>query len=141
MSVHLDIDLAAATPPYAQLVDQVEASIARSELPPGHRLPTVRQLARDVGLATNTVARAYRELEAAGLIEMRGRHGTFVAAHATARETGDDRLARAAARFAADVDGLGLDDRAVVDAVRRAVAATRAGQSPTRPGGSGGVTS
>ena len=52
--------------------------IDRGELLPGERLPTVRALAADAALAPNTVARAYRELEAAGYLEGRGRAGTFV---------------------------------------------------------------
>ncbi len=66
-------------PPFEQVRAQVAAEIQSGALQPAVRLPTVRKLAADLGLANNTVARAYRELELAGLIETRGRHGTFVA--------------------------------------------------------------
>jgi len=67
-----------AVPPFEQLRTQLAARVAAGELAPGYRLPTVRQLASDLGLAANTVARAYRELEADGLISTHGRRGTFV---------------------------------------------------------------
>ncbi|MGX7679450.1 GntR family transcriptional regulator [Jatrophihabitans sp. DSM 45814] len=81
-------------PPYEQIRTQYAAKIASRELTVGTRLPTVRQLAAELGLAVNTVARAYRELEVAGLIETRGRAGSVVSA------AGD--AARSAAVAAAD---------------------------------------
>jgi DNA-binding transcriptional regulator YhcF (GntR family) len=66
-------------PPFAQLRDGVRRQIERGPLLPGDRLPTVRAAAADLGLAPNTVARAYRELEAEGWLIGRGRAGTFVA--------------------------------------------------------------
>jgi GntR family transcriptional regulator len=66
-------------PPYRQLVDQMLALIAGGVLAVGQRLPPVRQLAADLGLANGTVARAYRLLEEAGVLQTRGRQGTFVA--------------------------------------------------------------
>ena len=65
--------------PYEQVRAQIADAIESGELAAETRLPTVRQLAGDLGLAVNTVARAYRELEMAGLVETRGRHGSFVA--------------------------------------------------------------
>ena len=58
--------------------------MAAGRLPAGTKLPTVRQLAADLGLAANTVARAYRELEADGVVETHGRRGTFVSSAALA---------------------------------------------------------
>jgi len=75
----LHIDGQAGTPLFDQLRTQIIDGIRTGKLPPGARLPTVRELAGRLGLAVNTVARAYRELEAAGIIETRGRFGTFVA--------------------------------------------------------------
>jgi DNA-binding transcriptional regulator YhcF (GntR family) len=74
----LRVDLASAVPPYEQLRVQIADLITLGTLRPGARLPSVRQLAADLGLAGGTVARAYRELEHAGLVEGRGRHGTLV---------------------------------------------------------------
>ncbi len=78
----LRIDPDSAMPPYEQLRTQVAAMTVTAELAPGQKLPTVRQLASDLGLAPNTVARAYRELEADGVINTQGRRGTFVASTA-----------------------------------------------------------
>jgi len=78
-SEKLAIDTADATPPYEQVRRRVAALIDTGELPVGERLPAVRQLATDLGLAAGTVARAYRELEQAGLIETRRGAGTRVA--------------------------------------------------------------
>ena len=72
------IDESSTTPPFRQLHDAVLAALASGELTPGTRLPTVRALAGELGLATNTVASAYRALEEAGVVEGRGRAGTFV---------------------------------------------------------------
>ncbi|MBA2717432.1 MAG: GntR family transcriptional regulator [Propionibacteriales bacterium] len=74
----LAIDHDSAVPPFEQLRTQVATMTVTGELEPGQKLPTVRQLATDLGLATNTVARAYRELEADGVISTQGRRGTFV---------------------------------------------------------------
>jgi DNA-binding transcriptional regulator YhcF (GntR family) len=76
----ITVDPVGLTPPYEQVRSQIEALIRAGELARGTRLPTVRQLSLDVGLAVNTVARAYKELEADHLVETRGRNGTFVLA-------------------------------------------------------------
>lgn len=65
------VDTASQVPPYAQIRAQLGALIVTGQLAEGERLPTVRQLATDLGLAPGTVARAYRELEAAELIRTR----------------------------------------------------------------------
>jgi DNA-binding transcriptional regulator YhcF (GntR family) len=74
----ISIDHDSPVPPFEQLRSQVAALVARGDLAPGTRLGTVRQTAADLGLAVNTVARAYRELEADGVVVTRGRQGTFV---------------------------------------------------------------
>ncbi len=63
---------------YAQLIDQVKRSIAVGALAPGERLPTVKQLAVDLTINPNTVARAYRDLERDGVIETSPGRGSFV---------------------------------------------------------------
>jgi DNA-binding transcriptional regulator YhcF (GntR family) len=75
----LVLDPNSSVPPYEQVRSQLAAAIESGRLGPASQLPTVRRLAGDLGLAVNTVARAYRELELAGLVETRGRAGTFVA--------------------------------------------------------------
>ena len=109
------VDTASAEPPYEQVRRQIAEAVAAGRLVAGTRLPPVRQLAGDLGLAANTVARAYRELEQAGLVETRGRGGTVVTG------AGDER--REAARAAATVyvmqtRRLGLPPEEIVALVR-----------------------
>jgi len=93
------------------LFDQLRAAVIDAvrdgHLLAGTRLPTVRDLAGDLGLAANTVARAYRELESAGVVETRGRQGTFVAA----RNPTEAAMAEAARRYADGARALGLSKR------------------------------
>ncbi|WHP18468.1 GntR family transcriptional regulator [Cellulomonas sp. ES6] len=75
----LRVDVSAATPVYEQIRAQVAGLVALGTLTPGERLPASRDLARDLGIAVGTVQRAYRELEAAGVVTSRRRVGTVVA--------------------------------------------------------------
>ena len=101
----ITVDGASAVPPFEQVRSQLAGQIADGVLVPGTRLPTVRQLADDLGLAVNTVARSYRELEAAGLVETHGRGGTIVT---TGGDQARERLLQAAHRYAALASDLGL---------------------------------
>ena len=76
----MDITILATSPEpvYEQIVRQIQDGVASGELPPGAPLPTVRQLACDLQLNRNTVARAYKQLEDRGVILTAGRRGTFV---------------------------------------------------------------
>jgi GntR family transcriptional regulator len=76
--MELRIDAKSGVPFYRQIIEQIKFAIARSDLASGDRLPTVRQLAVDLSINPNTVIRAYRELEFAGLIETHQGSGTFV---------------------------------------------------------------
>ncbi len=78
MSANLRVDLSSPVPPFEQIRAGIAALVGRADLAPGVRLPTVRALAADLGVAAGTVARAYRELEAAGVVESQGRRGTTV---------------------------------------------------------------
>jgi DNA-binding transcriptional regulator YhcF (GntR family) len=84
-----------AQPPFEQLRAQIASRVGAGDLAPGTRLPTVRSLALDLGLAANTVARAYRELENDGVIVTEGRRGSFVRSDVVAHRGGE---AQAAAR-------------------------------------------
>ncbi|MDX3096929.1 GntR family transcriptional regulator [Streptomyces sp. ME01-24h] len=120
MSFKITVRPEAATAPYEQVREQIADQARSGALPVGYRLPTVRGLADDLGLAANTVAKAYRALEADGVIETRGRGGTFVAAagDAAAREA-----AAAASVYAQRARRLGLDRAAAETAVREALRA------------------
>jgi DNA-binding transcriptional regulator YhcF (GntR family) len=115
------IDAASPVPPFEQLRAQFARQIQDHTLAVGTRLPTIRHLAADLGLAANTVARAYRELEEAGLIETRGRAGSFVSAGG---EEGRERARRAAADYAAVIASVGID---AAEAIRIVEAALTSG--------------
>jgi GntR family transcriptional regulator len=74
----LRINHSSAVPLYVQLMDQVKHAIQIGALRPGERLPTIRRVAEDLVMNPNTVARAYRELEHAGIIEVKHGAGAFV---------------------------------------------------------------
>ena len=96
------VDPAASTPVYEQLVECVLRDVSSGELMVGDRIPPVRALASELGLSAGTVAKAYREMETHGVIETRGRKGTFIA---QGRDDRDAAAARAAARYLDEVAG------------------------------------
>ncbi|MFF4044014.1 GntR family transcriptional regulator [Streptomyces sp. NPDC001816] len=116
------VDTTSPVPPYEQIRAQLAALITTGRLPEGERLPTVRQLAADLGLAAGTVARAYRELEAASLILTRRGAGTRVARlPAGARRPEAAELAETTKDFVAWTRALGFGEEEVLEAVRRAL--------------------
>ncbi len=98
------VDPRSGVPIYLQIVEQVKRSVALGVVSPSEQLPTVKQLAADLVVNPNTVARAYRELERDGVIETMAGRGSFIA--------GTDTVA-GAKRAVADVA-----DQAIVQAVR-----------------------
>jgi DNA-binding transcriptional regulator YhcF (GntR family) len=113
----ITLDLDSPVPPYEQVRSQLAAQISHGTLAAGTRLPTVRRLADDLGLAVNTVARAYRELETAGLVETRGRAGTVVVDNDPARE----RVRASAQAYAALARRLGLSTEEALQVVHTAL--------------------
>lgn len=114
----ISVDSTAKTPPYEQVRSVLAKQINDGTLAVGTKLPTVRRLAADLGVAPNTIARAYRELEEAGLIETRGRAGSFVGS------SGDEsrqRAREAAAEYAATARGLGLSSQEALAIVSAAL--------------------
>lgn len=112
------VDPSSAVPPFEQLRAQVLEAVRSGVLVTGAKLPTVRALADELGLAPNTVARAYRELESAGIIETRGRNGSFVSPHGDATE----RQAQVAARSYVDrIRQLGVENDAALALVEDAL--------------------
>ncbi|WP_343243079.1 GntR family transcriptional regulator [Streptomyces sp. SID12501] len=120
----LKIRIHDSAPPYEQVRAQISEQARAGTLPVGYRLPTVRGLAESLGLAANTVAKAYRALESDGVIETRGRNGTYIAAAGSAAERG---AALAAQEYAERVRRLGLGEGAALDAVRDALRAAYQG--------------
>ncbi len=129
MSVGLRVDAGDPTPPYEQLRRQVLVHVASGVVTEGARMPPVRQLAADLGVAAGTVARTYKELEASGIVRTARRAGTTVAAGAAelARSSlvvadsgpGLDELALG---FVATARAAGAGDGVIEAAVRSALA-------------------
>lgn len=122
----LRLDPHSEEPPFAQLRSQLTAQIGDGTLQEGDRLPTVRRLAGDLGIAPNTVARAYRELEGDGLIVGRGRAGTFVSGPGGGQQpTAADReaAAEAALAYAQTVRSLRISTGEALVIVREALRA------------------
>ena len=121
----ITLDPASVVPPFEQVRAQLAAGIANGDLTAGTKLPPVRRLADDLGLAANTVARAYRDLEAAGLVETHGRGGTIVTA---AGDRAREQLLGAARRYATLAHDLGIESDEALNLVRTALDPTgRAG--------------
>jgi DNA-binding transcriptional regulator YhcF (GntR family) len=105
-------------PPYEQLRLAIVEGVRRGDLRAGNKIPTVRAMAEQLQIAPNTVARAYRDLEKLGVVETRGRAGTFIA------DSGDptmDMAARAAASYADVMRELGISREVALQLVRAAM--------------------
>jgi len=116
------LDSGTGIPRFEQLRAQLSVMVAVGRLEPGARLPTVRDTAEQLELAPGTVARTYRELEHDGIVEGRGRRGTFVVdepPHSEPIRERRERIAAAAERFVFEVRQLGAD----ADAAQAAVTA------------------
>lgn len=119
------LDSRSGVPRFEQLRAQLSVMVAVGRLSPADRLPTVRDLATQLGLAPGTVARSYRELERDGVVVTRGRAGTFVAdepPHSEPLRERRERLRMAAERYVFDMRQLGVADDDVVTAVAGAIA-------------------
>lgn len=134
----LRVDSTLPLPVYEQVRAQIARLAAGGQVPAGTRLPTIRQLAADLGVAKGTVERAYLLLESDGYIETRGRAGTFLRRPATtAPSTAATVLADAATSLGVTAVQLGATDDEVLAAVRvalhelRAVGGSSAGVDPT----------
>ncbi|USX45403.1 GntR family transcriptional regulator [Dietzia kunjamensis] len=114
--VVLIVDPASSDPPFRQLKGQIVEAISRGKLTAGTRMPAVRKLAEEVGVSTATAAKVYRELEDAGVLEGRGRSGTFVAA----ADMANAALTRAAEEFVERSSGAGFGLEDALEAVRNA---------------------
>jgi DNA-binding transcriptional regulator YhcF (GntR family) len=117
------IDPESTLPPYEQLRVQIAGLIGGGSLGPGARLPAVRQLAADLGVAPGTVGRAYRELEDDGWIEGRGRHGTVVCPERPTKPAAqrERRLRAEIEILVSTARSLGASDAEVLDAVHAAL--------------------
>ncbi|CAM5652084.1 MULTISPECIES: GntR family transcriptional regulator [Streptomyces] len=133
------VDTTSQVPPYEQIRAQLAALIRTGRLAEGDRLPTVRQLATDLGLAPGTVARAYRELEAAHLIRTRRGAGTRVAELPPAHGHDVHQLNTLARDFTSAARALGADTEDILSAVRSALDSASGPAASPNGDGSGRV--
>jgi len=119
------LDTASGVPFYRQVIDQVLLAVADGRLAPGTQLPTVRQLAVDLSVNLNTVAKAYREMEIRGIVETQQGTGTFVAERPGPAGAAERR--KALERLVDEVLAKGGSHGFRVDEVADAVAARAAG--------------
>ncbi|MGW4489116.1 GntR family transcriptional regulator [Amycolatopsis sp. NPDC004368] len=120
MPLRVTVDADNGVAPWRQVHDQIVRAIGSGALPVDARLPPIRQLARDLGLASGTIARVYRELEAAGLVATARAKGTVVTGSAP-RPDRASLLRDAATEYAQRIRELGVDPADAVDAVRTAL--------------------
>ncbi|MDE2807059.1 MAG: GntR family transcriptional regulator [Gemmatimonadota bacterium] len=119
--MQISINLRDRTPIYIQLERGLRAAIAAGRLRAGDQLPTVRQLAGDLRVNANTVARVYSELERAGVLETRRGVGSFVSAtraQARPRRERDRHLSAFVTRLLADAEAEGFTSDDVLVALR-----------------------
>ena len=127
MSIILRPNPALGVPIYLQLMEQVKHAVETGAVRPGEQLPGIRPLAESLVINPNTVAKAYRELEHEGIVELRQGTGAFISTTAPSGKTTSPAALRAAQRVVADtIDRLrdsGLSD----EAIRRLVEGELAG--------------
>jgi len=111
------LDLDSGVPVYRQIIDQVTGGMASGALKPGDQLPTVRQVAVDLAINPNTVARAYRELEIRGLLETQQGTGTFISQQKIKRDEVDRqrRLSQLVGEFVARAGAGGFTVRDLLE--------------------------
>ena len=118
MSLKITIDASSRTPPYEQIRVHIGEQARTGHLKVGDRLPPIRSLAADLGVAAGTVARAYKELEAEGVVTTRRRAGTVISDEAVHAGVAAQQAAQA---YVEKVRLLGLDDQGALDLVRGAL--------------------
>jgi GntR family transcriptional regulator len=110
----VELNFRSGEPIYTQIVDQLHRRIAANELKPGDQLPTVRELADELDVNFNTVARAYRILDEMGAISTQQGRGTYVIEPGEADQMTLEAITR---RFAAEVHRLGFEPEEVAQTV------------------------
>lgn len=121
------LDTSSGVPFYRQIIDQVLVAVADGRLTAGAQLPTVRQLAVDLSINLNTVAKAYREMEIRGIVETQQGTGTFVSSQPAHKSSTEKRkaLADLVERTIASASSLGLEVDELIDALVERTARTR----------------
>lgn len=112
------VDAKLALPVYEQIREQVTRMAVAGTLEAGARLPTIRQLAKDLQLAKGTVAKAYALLESSNVVESRGHKGTFIAPQRVTTKVDGETLGRSAESYMTTARQLGFDFDTAVEELR-----------------------
>jgi GntR family transcriptional regulator len=129
----IQIDFRSGIPIYIQIMNQVRQMVVNGDLKPGDQLPTVRQLAIDLKVNWNTIARAYRLLDEAGLISTQQGRGTFIweqPSEETTRQLRQQTLEGLTRRYLAEAAHLGIPPQDVRDFFQKEIAAWEQGRTP-----------
>ena len=118
--VHLQLDSSSGVPAYRQLMDQIRYYVASGSIAAGDKLPSIRDLARGLGVNPTTVIKAYTELESAGVLDRQQGRGVFVAESASPMSASDvDKTLRQSARqLVVEAVQMGVDLERIVRLVR-----------------------
>src|ERR1700758_1373320 len=115
------LDAHSGVPVYRQLIDQVQAAVARGSLVPGAQLPTVRHVAVELAINPNTVMRAYREMEIRGILDTQQGTGTFIADRQSepTREERERQLSQLVGEFISRAGAAGLTVDELINALNQ----------------------
>ena len=132
--LYVEVDVHSTVPVYEQIMDQIRGAVRAGQLAPGAPLPSVRQLAADLELNPNTVAKAYSLLERDGVVETARRRGTLVAgtAPAKARKAVHRRLQAAVDHVLEHTASLGIDADELLDALQSRLRTRRVTRPPSQ---------
>lgn len=121
MAFAFSLNNSSGVPYYRQIVNQVIYGVANHMLKPGERLPTVRQLAVDLQINLNTIAKAYSELELRGIVNTQQGTGTFVSEDSAALDPAEKQkgIERLCARFLDEVAAMGVSTSEAVATIER----------------------
>lgn len=115
----MNIDFSTSIPIYLQIIEEFKRQIVIGQLKPGDKVPSQRDLATQIRVNANTVQRAYREMEALGLVETLRGQGTFVCQYqGIVEETRKEMLTNLVDDFVRAVQALGLDQEAILEVVK-----------------------
>jgi GntR family transcriptional regulator len=123
--MHIELDFRQGRPIYVQVVEQIKRLIAAGDLKPGDQLPTVRQLAADLRVNFNTIARAYRLLDEAGIISTQHGRGTYILEPLSSENSEilrRESLAAITHQYVEEVTRLGFSREEVIEAFNRRLA-------------------
>jgi GntR family transcriptional regulator len=123
-TIQFRLDRKSGVPAYRQVIDQVRQALRLGLLQPGDRLPTVRDVVKQIAINPNTVHRAYRDLEAQGLTEGRPGSGTFIRRSLSAVPQEQPQLQRQLEKWMRAARATGLGDEAIAALVAEAARAS-----------------